>query len=64
MRQLTLIDNDIKDLNFDVEENETLKLDFAMFSDFKPAKSMLMLKKAGLSKELLLIFQKAQENLK
>lgn len=47
MRQLTLVDNDIKDLNFDVEENETLKLDFAMFSDFKPAKINVNVKKGG-----------------
>ena len=34
MRQLTLIDNDIKDLDFEVEEGEELKLDFAAFSNF------------------------------
>ncbi|HAS56592.1 MAG TPA: hypothetical protein DEF61_03990 [Firmicutes bacterium] len=47
MCQLTLVDNDIKDLNFEVDENETLKLDFAMFSDFKSAIINVNVKKGG-----------------
>ena len=45
MRQLTLIDNDIKDLDFEVEEGEELKLDFAAFSNFPIAKVNVNVKK-------------------
>ena len=47
MRQLTLIDNDIKDLDFEVEEGEELKLDFAAFSNFPIAKVNVNVKKGG-----------------
>ncbi len=48
MRQLTLIDNDIKDLDFEVEEGEELKLDFAAFCNFPIAKVNVNVKKGGL----------------
>lgn len=58
MRQLTLIDSEIKDLDFEVEENEELKLEFAAFSNFPVAKINVNVKKGGSVKGAFADFSK------